>query len=168
MQVLSLLNAPPSVTDIAGLIFSADIIYVGGGDTELMLRTWSRFRVDMLLREAWDRGIILAGLSAGMICWFRYGGPAGDGGTGYVRGLGVLPGLACPHYDSEPARRRDLPELARDLDLPALALDDGAALFVEDQAYRIISSLPGARGWRAYWRGQDWVEDPLEPDEEGR
>ena len=71
--VLNLLATPPSSRELAEAILSSDLIYVGGGNTLKMMRRWRRLGVDVLLRQAYDRGIVLSGVSAGAICWFRYG-----------------------------------------------------------------------------------------------
>ncbi len=72
-DVLLLLDAPPSAREIERKIFSANIVYVGGGNTLYMMRVWRRLGVDQLLRAAYHDGIVLAGISAGAICWFASG-----------------------------------------------------------------------------------------------
>lgn len=113
-QVDSLLLLQPAMTSQLAQqkIEAADIIYVGGGDTEFMLEKWREFRVDEFLWAAYRQGKILAGLSAGSICWFRAGfadegpGPEGEGmeaatANPYqkIQGLGMIPYFNCPHYD---------------------------------------------------------------------
>ena len=83
------------------------MILVGGGNTANMLAVWRVHGFDAILREAWEAGVVLAGWSAGMICWFEAGvtdsfGPQLEG---MRDGLGFLPGSACPHYDGEELRR---------------------------------------------------------------
>jgi peptidase E len=95
---------PPE--DLRERVLSQDPIWVGGGNTANMLAIWCVHAVDDLLREAWAGGAILAGESAGMICWFEAGvtdsfGPRLEG----HHGLGLLAGSACPHYDGEELRR---------------------------------------------------------------
>lgn len=86
-------------------IGKADIIYVGGGDTEFMIKKWYEFEVDKFLLEAYEKGKILSGLSAGSICWFIGGYDFEDGdekeGPDYIKvdGLGFIPYMNCPHYD---------------------------------------------------------------------
>jgi len=88
------------------LLLKQDVIYVGGGNTANMLAIWRAHGVDKILREAWRRGIILAGVSAGMICWFECGVTDSFGPLAPLRdGLGFLRGSACPHFDGEVHRR---------------------------------------------------------------
>ena len=85
-------------------LLSQDIIYVGGGNTRSMLALWREWGVDKVLREAYERGIVLSGLSAGMLCWFEWGITDSVKPLGFVQGLGLLSGTGCPHYDTEPDR----------------------------------------------------------------
>ena len=96
---------PPA--DLRELALAQDAIYVSGGNTANALAIWRVHGFDAILREAWEAGIVLAGWSAGMICWFEAGvtdsfGPQLEG---MRDGLGFLPGSACPHYDGEGERR---------------------------------------------------------------
>src|SRR4051794_36618369 len=93
--------------DIGRVVAEQDVIYVGGGNTENLLAIWRVHGLDRVLREAWQRGTVLAGLSAGAICWFEAGVTDSFGAQlGPLRdGLGFLPGAFCPHYDTEILRR---------------------------------------------------------------
>ena len=82
-----------------------DVIYVGGGSMVNLLALWRAHGLDDVLREAWQAGIVLAGLSAGSMCWFEYGVTTSTGRPGLTRGLGFLPGSNSVHYDGEPERR---------------------------------------------------------------
>jgi dipeptidase E len=110
-------------------LLAQDAIYVGGGSLVNLLAIWRAQGVDEILREAWEAGVVLAGLSAGSMCWFRWGVTTSSGSPAPARGLGFLPGSNSVHHDSEPARtpvyrlavrRRTIP--------PGWAVDDGAAL----------------------------------------
>ena len=88
-------------------MLAQDALFVSGGNTANMLAIWRAHGFDEIIREAWEQGIVLAGSSAGMICWFEAGvtdsfGPQLEG---MRDGLGFLPGSACPHYDGEERRR---------------------------------------------------------------
>jgi dipeptidase E len=92
--------------DLRSYLLSQDVIYVGGGNTKSMLAVWREWGVPEILREAWESGIVLAGISAGAICWFEQG--LTDSWADRLRPLdclGFLPGSCCSHYDSEPKRR---------------------------------------------------------------
>lgn len=135
---------------VRAAIADADLIYVGGGNTRRMLELWRSIGVDRWLREAGDRGCVLSGLSAGCICWGRYGNSdaALTEGMGRptmrVDGLGFLPVSLCPHMSRESFRLEEFQTMMRQTPGIGIGLDDGAALVWEDGAARIESCLPGA------------------------
>lgn len=149
--------------DLREFLLSRDVIYVGGGNTANMLAVWRLHGVDRFLREAWERGVLLAGLSAGMICWFEAGVTDSFGALRGMRdGLGFLAGSACPHYDGEADRRPAYQALVRDGFPEGFAADDGAALvFAGTELEECVSSRPAARGYRVVRRDGDAVETPL-------
>lgn len=157
VETLYLLERHPARSLTRKKISRADIIYVGGGNTLTMLRTWRKLGVDRLLRQAARHGTILAGVSAGSICWFQWGASdyrrQADPSAGYakVTGLGLIPSGHCPHYDSEPDRQRDLKRLTRSSGA-AIALDDCSALEIVDGQYRILTSKPTAQAYKIFWR----------------
>jgi dipeptidase E len=143
------------------LALAHDVILVGGGNTANMLAVWRVHGFDAILRDAWEAGVVLAGWSAGMICWFEAGvtdsyGPQLEG---MRDGLAFLPGSACPHYDGEELRRPVYRQLVADGFPPGLALDDAAgALYDGTELREIVSGSPGATGYRVDRNG----ETPLE------
>ncbi len=146
----------------AAHVAAQDVIYVGGGNTANMLAIWRVHGVDRALRDAWGRGAVVGGVSAGANCWFEDSvtdsfGPALRALGG---GLGLLPGSFCPHYDGEPERRPTFTRLVRDGELPSgYAADDDAALVFEGTTLReVISQRKGARGYRVAAEG----EEPLD------
>ena len=101
---LRLFGTPERPVD---LLASQDVIYVSGGNTANALALWRLHGVDEALRDAWRRGAVLGGVSAGANCWFECCvtdsfGPALDP---LHDGLGLVPGSFCPHYDGEELRR---------------------------------------------------------------
>jgi peptidase E len=145
-------------------ILAQDVIYVGGGNTANLLAIWRLHGVDRALREAWRRGTILCGVSAGMICWFEGSVTDSFGPLREINdGLGLLPGSACPHFDGEANRRPTYHRLIRERILPAgLAADDGAAVhFVGRKLRRCVSSRPQARVYRVACRRGRVAEVPL-------
>ncbi len=141
----------PDRADIASFLLSQDVIYVGGGNTANMLALWRLWGLHHYLRRAWQRGVVLAGLSAGAICWFQQG--VTDSVPGQLRPLGCLgflPGSCCPHYDGEPQRRPAYHRLLQqDAIADGYALDDGAAIhFVGTTLHRVVVSRPDARAYR--------------------
>jgi peptidase E len=142
----------PNVADPGDLLLSQDVILVGGGSVANMLAVWRTHELDRVMRAAWQAGIVLAGVSAGAICWFEGGttdsfGPVLRPFTG---GLALLAGSYCPHYSSEPARRPLYQALVADGTLPpGIACDDGtAAHFADDALAEIVADRPGALGYR--------------------
>jgi peptidase E len=142
----------PNVADPEDLLLSQDIIFVGGGSVANMVAVWRVHGLDRVLRTAWQAGIVLAGVSAGAICWFS-GGTTDSFGPDlrpFTAGLGLLAGSYCPHYDSEPQRRPRYQQLVGDRTLPGgIACDDGAAAhFADDALAEIVADRPGACGYR--------------------
>jgi peptidase E len=142
----------PNVADPEDLLRSQDVIFVGGGSVANLAAVWRVHELDRILRAAWQAGIVLAGVSAGAICWFE-GGTTDSFGTAlrpFTAGLGFLPGSYCPHYSSEPARRPVFRSLVADGTLPAgLACDDGvAAHFADDSLAEVVAQRPEALGYR--------------------
>ncbi len=105
----------PNVRDPEDLLLSQDVIFIGGGSVANMLAVWRVHGLDVILRKAWQAGIVLAGSSAGGICWFE-GGTTDSFGRDlrvFTDGLGLLPGSYCPHYNSEPGRAPAVPPAGR-------------------------------------------------------
>ena len=141
----------PNVRDPEDLLLSQDLIFVGGGSVANMLAVWRVHGLDVILRKAWQAGIVLAGSSAGGICWFE-GGTTDSFGRdlrAFTDGLGLLPGSYCPHYSSEPTRRPAYQSLVADGILAAgVACDDGAAAhFTDNELAGIVADRPGAAGY---------------------
>jgi peptidase E len=132
-------------------ILGMDAIYVGGGSTLNMLAVWRAHGLDGFVAEAWEAGVVLAGISAGMVCWFE--SPVTDafhdGTIRAIPGLGLLPGSACAHYDA-PMRRAAYPAMIAGGGLvPGYAAEDGAALVFEGTTLtEAVSSVPGKRAFR--------------------
>ncbi|MCZ6491961.1 MAG: peptidase E [Acidobacteria bacterium] len=150
--------------DLRPFLLTQDVIYVGGGNTKSMLAVWREWDMPEILREAWDEGIILAGISAGAICWFEAGLTDSWGGRMVpITCLGMLSGACSPHYDGEAERRPALHELVTSRALPpTLALEDGvAAHFVGAGLFRLVSSRPNARAYRVHLEHDKLVETAL-------
>ena len=130
---------------------SQDVIYVSGGNTANALAVWRLHGVDLALRDAWDRGAVLGGVSAGANCWFdACVTDSFDLELGRLDdGLGLLPGSFCPHYDGEERRRPVYRALVDGGFAPGYAADDGAAFYFAGTELReVVSSHAGARGYR--------------------
>jgi peptidase E len=167
---LSLFEVP--TRDLRGYVCEADVIYVGGGNTRLLLLIWNELGLPDLLRLALREGTILCGISAGANCWFESSvtdslgsvQDAWDGSFGALPGLNFLSGSFCPHYDGEARRRPEYHRLVRDGALPAgWAADDGCALhFVDRSLEKVVTSRPQSRAYRVELHHGEVVETPLE------
>jgi len=141
----------PNVSDPEDLLLSQDVIFVGGGSVANMLAVWRVHGIDRVMSRAWQAGIVLAGVSAGAICWFS-SGTTDSFGTDlrpFTDGLALLAPSYCPHYDSEPGRRPLYQSLVASGALPpGIACEDGAAAhFVDDALAEIVVDRAEARGY---------------------
>ena len=129
---------------------SSDLVWVGGGSVANLLALWRLHGVDEAMREAWTRGVILGGVSAGSLCWHVGGTTDSFGPTlqPITNGLALLPYANGVHYDSEAQRRPLLHQLVRDEVLPPLAYatDDHVGIWYEGlEATTVVADSPTAR-----------------------
>ena len=176
-DVLFLIKEKPSSDHIRRKILAADIIYVGGGNTLLMMRVWRRLGVDKLLRLAYKNGTVLSRISAGAICWFRSG--HSDSMSFYnprkwkyinVRGLGLLKGIHCPHYDGMTRgipRRKHFRDMIRKTGGVGIAIENNCAIeFIDGRFYKVISSKSYARAYRVYKSGREVIAEQIRQQEQ--
>lgn len=135
----------PDDAHVEADIAAADIIYVSGGTSHLLNPTLKRRRVDRLLAGAAANGTILAGLSAGLCCWFSHinsGVVPGHAMT--VEGLGWFRALIAPHWDTEPFREEPFRQmLADNPGLVGLAFDEHTGIEIRDDHFRLHEFGPG-------------------------
>ncbi len=151
--------------DIRALVLGQDIVHVGGGNTRTMFAVWREWGMTDILREAYDRGIVLCGSSAGSICWYEEGvTDSVAGALGPIRGLGLLKGSHCPHYDAEADRRPAYHRLVASGQLsPGIAADDGVALhYVDGELHAIVRARPNVAAYRLERNGDGVRETRLE------
>jgi peptidase E len=151
--------------DIRSVVLAQDAIFVGGGNTKSMLAVWREWGLPDVLKEAYARGIVLGGQSAGAICWFEQG--VTDSWADRLRPLeclGLLDGSCCPHYDGEVERRPAYHALVTSGDLKSgYAIEDTvAAHFSNGKLERVVSKKAGAKAY--YVSADEGIvrEDPLE------
>jgi dipeptidase E len=156
----------PQYSDLRSFVLEQDVVYVGGGSTRNLLVLWKEWGLDVILKEALQAGVILAGLSAGSICWFEQGvtDSVEAGRLHAIPCLGFLPGSNCPHYDGEAARRPAYHRLLREGRIQSgYAADDGAGLhFVGGELVRCVSSRRAARVYRVELTASGVEERALE------
>src|SRR5580693_1219980 len=171
-DVLFLIKEQPSYEQIRRKIASADIIYVGGGNTLQMMRLWRRLGVDKLLKSAYENGTVLSGISAGAICWFDSG--HSDSMSFYrprkwkyinVKGLGLIKGIHCPHYNSMTRgipRRKHFRDMIRKTGGVGIAIENNCAIeFVDGQFYRVISSKNYSRAYRLHEKEGEVIAEQI-------
>ncbi|HEU4413386.1 MAG TPA: peptidase E [Candidatus Angelobacter sp.] len=171
-DVLFLMAGNLSREQIRKKILSADIVYVGGGNTLHMMRVWRRFGVDKLLKAAYAKGIVLSGISAGAICWFGSG--HSDSMSFYnprkwnyikVKGLGLIKGIHCPHYNSRTIgvpRRKHFRDMIRKAGGVGIAIENNCAIeFVDGRFYRVIASKSYPRAYKVYKSGDKVVAEQI-------
>jgi len=163
---LSLFRLAEARRPLAEILLEQDAIYTGGGSMRNLLAIWRAHGVDRLLCEAWRRGTVLAGLSAGAMCWFQGGVTRSGGAPAPLAGLGLLAGSLSVHADGEPERLPVWLASVRAGTLPGgWALDDGVGLlFAGERMVRAVSSRPGAGAQRVDAIAGELVRRRLEPE----
>ncbi len=159
--ILSLFHLRRDRIDPVEHLLQQDAIYVGGGSMRNMLAIWREHGLDETMRTAWTRGIVLAGLSAGAMCWFQGGVSMSGGWPEAVPGLGLLEGSLTVHLDGEIER---LPvyrsAVATGALPPGYAADDGAAVLYRGTRFaEAVASRPGARVIRMWPDGAGGVDE---------
>lgn len=147
-------------------LLSQDVVYVGGGNTANLLAVWRTHGVDRLLREAYDRGTLLCGISAGANCWAEGSHTDSFGPLTFLSdGLSLLSGSVCPHYDSEPGRRSSYQAAVATGALPAgWAVEDGVgALFMAGVLTETVTRTPQAHLYQVEPDGDNGVKERAVP-----
>jgi dipeptidase E len=153
----------------------ADAIYVGGGNTKMMIEVWRATGVDQLLKSHLDQGKPAGGVSAGALCWFRVGNsdwPQYEGipnvNTDRLDCLAFVDLVLCPHTRDEGFRLAEFRTMMKNERGPGIGLDDGCAIQIKDDQYRILSSMEGSVAHRIQWGHGVLKESVMEPNEDFR
>jgi dipeptidase E len=163
----SFVSSYRTTATFAEVLLSMDGIVVSGGNTLNQQAIWKAQGIDQVLREAWDRGIVLGGASAGSLCWFEEGNTdSRPKELSTLQCLGFLRGSHAPHYDAEEQRRPTYHRMILSGQLkPGYACDNDAGIYFEDNEVRqVIATRPGARVYHVGVADGRIVERPLEPD----
>jgi dipeptidase E len=156
---ISLFRREQGPEDLREHLLSQDLIYVGGGSLISLLGVWAAHGIDEILREAWEAGVVLCGLSAGSLCWFAEAVTGFHGAPRRVEGLGLLPFSNCVHYERDSSRQLSYYDFLRAGMRPGYAAEDGAALhFVGTELRQVVASRTSARGYRLDAMGERVVE----------
>ena len=149
------------------VLLSMDGIVASGGNTLNQQAIWKAQGIDAILKQAWDRGIVLGGASAGSLCWFEEGTTdSRPKELSTVKGLGFLRGSHCPHYDREAQRRPVYQKLIGSGQMkPGYACDNDAGIYFEDNdVKRVVSTRPEAKAYYVSVVDGKVVEKVLEPE----
>ena len=150
--------------DLESIIDESDIIYVGGGNTKSMLAVFKEWGLDKLIINAYKEGKVLAGVSAGAICWFEQGvTDSWESELKVLDCLGVLKGVCCPHYDGEANRRPSVENFLKNKQInDSLCIEDGAAVHYHDnQLKTAISFYDNKNAYNVKYDKNQLIEVPL-------
>jgi len=164
----SFIASTSQLQDWDEVLLSADGIVVSGGNTLNQQAIWKAQGIDVILRQAWDRGIVLGGASAGSLCWFEEGTTDSRPKVlSIVKCLGFLPGSHAPHYDAEPGRRPLYQKLIGNGEMkPGYACDNDAGLYFEETTLkRVVSARVGAKCYYVDRVNGRATEKVLEPEQ---
>lgn len=163
-SVLSLFCQDPWGYTDPRMLLDQDLVYVGGGSTANLLALWRLHGLTEILREAASNGTVLAGISAGMNCWFEASSTDSFGPLAPLAdGLGFVKGSACPHYLGEPDRREKYLSWVATGALPdGYAVDDYAAIVMRDGSlHEAIAERPGQPVFRVERAGDEAIEHAI-------
>ena len=153
---LDLLQDDLNMEEVKNSILNTDIIYVGGGNTRFMLEKWRELGVDKLLIEAYNKGIVCSGLSAGSYCWFK---------TNYdlIEGLGIINAVNCVHYEQKDAQAKNkLYDVIKETGLDGIALENCVALEVIDGKMKVVKSDNIKNAYKITYKNNGFIEEILE------
>ena len=134
-------------------VFDQDIIYVGGGNTKSMLAVWKEWNLDEILRNAYEKGIVMSGVSAGAICWFEKGiTDSFSRDLNIISCLGLVKGNACPHFDEEKEREPYVNDIIqREIIESCICIEGNCALHIKnDFEYCSVDFENGKRCFRVF------------------
>ena len=151
-------------TNIKDHIMDQDIIFVGGGNTKSMLAIWNDWGMSSLLKDAYNQGVIMSGVSAGAICWFTSGiTDSWDNELRIIPCLDFISGTCCPHYDEEPSR---IPFVKKSLlenkFNNCISIEGGSAMhFIDGKAIKNVSFKHNKNSYNVYLDNNEIVETPF-------
>jgi dipeptidase E len=151
--------------DLQKLISEQDVIFVGGGNTKSMLAVWREWQLDEHLRDAYNKGVVMSGVSAGAICWFHQGiTDSWESELKVMPCLEFVDGVCCPHYDEEPERRPATKKLlTNNVHQEIIGIEGGCALHIQDgNAFKAVRFSENKNSYRVTAKDNKIVESPIE------
>jgi len=165
LELISKENTPELIKD---KILNSDIIYVGGGSTANLIKKWNEINLQALLKIAFDKNIIVSGISAGANCWFDSGmsdmrkneGVEEDFNYQEIKCLGFFDFVLCPHFNNDDNKRHryeSFKDILKKNNKIGIALDECCAIEIIDNKYKIISSQKDRNAYLAYWKNSKFI-----------
>jgi len=151
--------------DLQKLISEQDVIFVGGGNTKSMLAVWREWHLDEHLRDAYNKGVVMSGVSAGAICWFHQGiTDSWESELKVMPCLEFVDGVCCPHYDEEPERRPATKKLlTNNVHQEIIGIEGGCALHIQDgNTFKAVRFSENKNSYRVTAKDNKIVESPIE------
>ena len=149
--------------DLEEHVLKQDAIFVGGGNTKSMLAVWKDWGLDLILKKAYDRGVVMSGVSAGAICWFKNGlTDSWASELKMMECMNFIPGNCAPHYDEEPERRPATKKFLQEQSITSMfGIEGGAALhFIDEQPNSTIRFKKNKNAYRVTLESNKVNEDP--------
>ena len=150
--------------DISKHINNQDIVFVGGGNTKSMLAIWDNWGMSALLYDAYNKGVIMSGVSAGAICWFTNGiTDSWDNELRILPCLDFISGTCCPHYDEEPSRIPYVKKILIDKRVQScISVEGGSAIhFIDGRPFQNVSFDNNKNSYNVYINANKIVEEPF-------
>ena len=153
---LDIINNNFDTEMLENIIFDTDIIYVGGGNTRFMLEKWRECGLDKILKQAYEKNIVLSGLSAGSYCWFKYN-------YDLIEGLGLIDAINCVHYDiKDEESKNKFYKTIKDKNMIGYAIDNCVALEFIDNQVKVIKSNQKRNAYKVVYLNGDIIEEIIQ------
>ena len=149
---LDIINNKFDTETLESIVFDTDIVYVGGGNTRFMLEKWRECGLDKILKQAYEKNIVLSGLSAGSYCWFKYN-------YDLIEGLGLIDAINCVHYNiKDKESKNKFYNIIKDKNMIGYAIDNCVALRFIDNQVKVIRSDKKMHAYKVEYLNGDIIE----------
>lgn len=155
VENLIILDNKLSNEEIREKILSVDIIYVGCGKTKFMLEIWKRKDIDKALVEACNKGIVLAGMSAGSYCWFKYN-------YELIQGVNLIEMINCVHYEEKNEKKKKIfYDNIQRLGIKGIALDNDISIVFLDDKYKVVKNKDSAKAYEIEYKNNEFIKKEI-------